>query len=144
MFSIERSRRTLVHSQSPRFILRRFVRGQYRRGQQRRTRVGMRGKRVRWSFLSCGRVWKSAKAGSVAPLGSGVVRSTTSREDQGQTGESRGCHTVCDTRNYCALEYNLILHLRDAEPFRDSSNSFVHEFQTLPWRTPSESTAPVT
>ena len=61
-FAIERSRRTLVHSQSPRFFIRGLVRGPNERVeslQQRRTRVG--DERETSSMLisfSCGRVWE--------------------------------------------------------------------------------------
>ena len=77
---IESSRRTQVHSPSLRFLLPKPLRATVparsdpsNNGEQRQTRVEIRGKQGRWSFYSCGRVWESAEAGSVAPIGSGIV-----------------------------------------------------------------------
>ena len=98
------------HSPSLRFLLRRPLRATVpvRVGffQERQKRVRMGGKRVRCSSFSCGRVWESAKAGSAAPLGSGIVQQAEV-EAGARSNKKHGkvnSNTVCHSDNYCRLK----------------------------------------
>ena len=102
---IKRRLRTQVHSPSLRFLLRRTLRAtvparvgsfqhQPTSGDERET-----SSMVFPLFLKG--VGESAEAGLTAPIGSGVVQSTTSREDHGLTGVGRVFHSC----NYCTLMY---------------------------------------